>query len=128
MEERCYAIHHRADHGMSTMAIARMLGLNRHTVAKYRLCTTPPQRRFTRRQSSTCTFLPYQAYVLQQWAAGCHNARKLWREIVAQGFAGSYRTVARLTGYLKHQERQGAPGSARERQGAPGCARAWPCP
>lgn len=105
MEERFYAIHHLADQGMSTMAVARMLGLNRQTVAKYRLCTTPPQRRFTRRQSST--FLPYQAYVLQRWATGCHNARTLWREIVAQGFAGSYRTVARLTGYLKHQERHG---------------------
>ena len=105
MEERFYAIHHLANQGMSTMAIARMLGLNRQTVAKYRLCTSPPQRRFTRRQRST--FLPYQDYVLQRWATGCHNARTLWREIVAQGFPGSYRTVARLTGYLKHQERQG---------------------
>lgn len=105
MEERFYAIHHLADQGMSTMAIARMLGMNRQTVAKYRLCTSPPQRRFTQRQSSA--FLPYQAHVLQRWAHGCHNARTLWREIVTQGFPGSYRTVARLTGYLKHQERQG---------------------
>jgi transposase len=105
MEERFSAIHHLANQGMSTMAIARMLGLNRQTVAKYRLCTTPPQRRVTRRQSST--FLPYQEYVLHRWANGCHNARTLWREIVAQGFPGSYRTVARLTGYLKHQEWQG---------------------
>jgi transposase len=32
----------------------------------------------------------------------------VWREIVAQGYSGSSFVVARLTGYLKHQERTGA--------------------
>jgi len=29
---------------------------------------------------------------------------QLWREIVAQGYAGSYRNVSRLTGYLRRHE------------------------
>ncbi len=32
---------------------------------------------------------------------------QLWREITAQGYAGSYRNVSRLTGYLRRQERTG---------------------
>lgn len=42
-----------------------------------------------------------------RWAEGCHNARQLWREIQAQGYPGTYQNVARVTGYVRHQERRG---------------------
>jgi hypothetical protein len=38
----------------------------------------------------------------------CTTTRQLWREIVTQGSPGSYRQLARLTGYLRRQERMGA--------------------
>jgi transposase len=106
MEERYHAIHQLAQTGMDKTTIARALGLNWQTVHKYLTYTTPPQRRHTVRRISALT--PYQRYLLGRWAGGCHNARQLWRELVAQGYPGSYFTVARLTGYLKRQEQLGA--------------------
>jgi transposase len=106
MEERFNAIQRLAHEGMSKTAIARALGLNWQTVRKYLTYTTPPQRSYTVRQSSV--LMAYQAYILGRWASGCHNTRQLWREIAAQGYSGGYRTLARLTGYLRQQERLGA--------------------
>jgi hypothetical protein len=106
MEERFHAIHQLAQTGMDQTAIARTLGLNWQTVHKYLTYSAPPQRRHSVRRISA--LIPYQRYLLGRWASGCHNARQLWREIVAQGYPGSYFVVARLTGYLKHQERSGA--------------------
>ncbi len=80
--------------------------MNLQTVHKYLTYLAPPQRGHTVRRISA--LIPYQRYLLGRWASGCHNARQLWREIVAQGYPGSYFVVARLTGYLKHQERIGA--------------------
>jgi transposase len=37
-------------------------------------------------------FLPY---LRQRWQAGCQVAITLWRELIAQGFTGSFNTVAR---------------------------------
>ncbi len=51
--------------------------------------------------------VPYEGYLLAQWRSGRRDAMHLWREIVAQGYVGSYRNVSRLTGYLRGQERTG---------------------
>jgi transposase len=50
---------------------------------------------------------PYEGYILAQWRGGRRNAMQLWRAIVAQGYAGSYRNVSRLTGYLHARDRTG---------------------
>lgn len=105
MHERFATIQRLAHEGMSISAIARALRLHRHTVQKYLACTAPPRRRHTVRQPSTLT--PHQDYLLARWMSGCHNARQLWREIVARGYPGAYRTVARVTGYLRKRERSG---------------------
>src|SRR5262249_42770488 len=106
MAARFTAVQQLAHEGLSIAAIAHTLRLNWQTVHKYVAYTTPPQRRHTVRTSSVLT--PYQGYLLGRWASGCRNARQLWREIAAQGYPGSYRHVARLTGYLRRQERVGA--------------------
>ena len=105
MQARFTAIHHLASQGMSRSAIARELGVHRHTVQKYLAHESPPERRHYTRQTSILA--PYETYVLAQWCDGRRNAMQLWREIVAQGYAGSYRNVSRLTGYLRRQERTG---------------------
>jgi transposase len=102
---RFTTIHHLASQGMSRSAIARELGVHRHTVQKYLAHESAPERRHYTRQTSILA--PYEAYVLAQWCGGRRNAMQLWREIVAQGYAGSYRNVSRLTGYLCRQERTG---------------------
>jgi len=90
---------------LSKEAIARRLSVNRQTVYKYLRLTTAPERRPISRTVSALTV--YEGYLLRRWAEGCRNARQLWREIQQQGYAGAYRNVARITGYLRHQERRG---------------------
>jgi transposase len=102
MRARYAAIQQLTQEGMSISAIARALKLHRHTVQKYRTCTSPPQRHYTTRQTSALT--PHQGYLVERWRSGCHNARQLWRELAAHGYPGSYHTVARLTGYLRQRE------------------------
>ncbi|HLI57315.1 MAG TPA: ISL3 family transposase [Actinomycetota bacterium] len=105
MRERWTQIHARAGEGLSKEAIAERLGLNRKTVYKYLALTAPPTRRHGWRQESALA--PYEGYLLRRWAEGCRKARRLWREIQAQGYPGAYQNVVRITGYLRHQERQG---------------------
>ncbi len=105
MHARFTDIHHLASTGMNRSAIARELGVHRHTVQKYLAHESPPERRHYTRKTSMLA--PYEGYLLAQWRSGCRNAMQLWREITAQGYAGSYRNVSRLTGYLRRQERSG---------------------
>lgn len=105
MRERFEQIHALAAKGRSKEAIARELQVNRQTVYKYLRLKAPPERRHTSRAVSA--LVPYEGYLLRRWAEGCHNARQLWREIQAQGYPGAYRNIARITGYLRHEERRG---------------------
>lgn len=105
MRKRFEAIHGLAAKGLSKEAIARELSVNRQTVYKYLRLKAPPERRPISRTGSA--LMPYEGYLLRRWAEGCHNARQLWREIQAQGYPGAYGNVARITGYLRHQERRG---------------------
>lgn len=106
MRDRFQRIHALAAEGLSKEAIARRLELNRQTVYKYLALTAPPERCHICRAETAIA--PYEGYLLRRWLDGCHNARALWREIGTQGYGGSYRNVARITGYLKQQERAGS--------------------
>jgi transposase len=102
IRRRYEAIQALAAKGMKGQAIARELGLHRHTVERnLRLPTCPERARHPRMPNMLD---PYEPYLRQRWAQGCHNARRLWREIVAQGFAGSYRPVSRFATYLRRRE------------------------
>jgi transposase len=105
MRERFEAVQALAADGMSNSAIARALGLHRHTIQKYRGLTAAPERRHRTRAARILA--PYEGYLLERWKSGCHNARALWREIAARGYRGKYRSVARLVAHLRAQERTG---------------------
>jgi transposase len=107
MRERFERIHALAARGLTKSAIARALGLHRHTVQKYLALGAAPERRHVTRKTSILA--PYAGYILERWRQGSRNARQLWREIAAQGYPGSYQNVARLTGYLRRQEQLGLP-------------------
>jgi transposase len=107
MRKRYEAVQQLAATGMSTSAIARALGVHRHTVQKYRPLPAPPERRHGWRLPSLLA--PYEAYLLERWRQGCHNAMALWRELEQRGFPGKYRTVARLVAHWKALARTGAP-------------------
>jgi hypothetical protein len=36
-----------------------------------------------------CVLDPYRDHLERRWVEGCHNAARLWRELVALGFSGS---------------------------------------
>lgn len=73
--------------GMSSRAIARAVGLSRHTVQRYIRADGFPERAPRRPRPGIVT--PYEAYLRERWNAGCQNAQQLWREIQGQGFTGS---------------------------------------
>jgi transposase len=106
-QARFDSIHTLASKGMNKSAIARALGIHRHTVQKYLLLDRAPHRRAAPRMSSI--LLPYEQYLLERWKQGCRNAMGLWREIRAEGYPGSYRTVARYLADLRSQKRTGVP-------------------
>jgi transposase len=102
MRERFDAVQALAAEGMALSAIARALGLHRHTVQKYAGLTAAPERRH--RTRAVRLLAPYEGYLVERWQSGCRNARALWREIAARGYPGKYRSVARLVAHLRTQE------------------------
>ncbi|MFD5430429.1 ISL3 family transposase, partial [Streptomyces sp. NPDC127084] len=116
------AVHAVSDHGRSFSAIARDLGLNRRTVAKYArasswqecLRRTPPRR--------STSLDPYLEYLRQRWEEGEHTATVLHQEIVAKGYCGHYQRVKMAIAPL----RRGLPiDTPRERPPSPRQVARW---
>ena len=103
--ERYETIRSMAQKGMSKSAIARAFGLKRQTVAKYLRAEGAPQRRS--RRGTSRILAPYESYILERCRQGYWNAMGLWREIVALGYPGEYKSVSRLVGYLRKIARDG---------------------
>jgi len=102
----CFAaIHAAAARGLNKSAIARTLGVHRHTVQKYLALDAAPERRHANRHASILP--PYEAQLRARWQQGCRDARALWHEIQGHGYAGSYRPVARAVRQLRLAEAAG---------------------
>lgn len=80
------------DQGLSTRQIARTLRLSRTTVHRFLHTESFPERQSRRPRPSLLT--SYESYLRGRWAAGCHNATMLWRELRSQGFTGG-RSIVR---------------------------------
>ncbi|MEU9734826.1 ISL3 family transposase [Streptomyces sp. NPDC048002] len=87
------AVHAVSESGRSLSAMARELGLNRRTVAKYARATCWQEcvRRLPPRRSTSLD--PYLDYLRQRWEEGEHTATVLHQEIVAKGYLGHYQRV-----------------------------------
>lgn len=71
--------------------IAQRIGISSQSV--YRILkqeAAPPPRQRSRSHS---ILDPYLSYLSDRWNQGCHKARQLYEEIVAQGYTGSRRTL-----------------------------------
>jgi transposase len=81
--------------------IAQLIGISSQSV--YRILkqeAAPPPRRRSRSHSVVD---PYLSYLSERWNQGCHKARQLYEEIVAQGYTGSLRTLEmRLRAFRPH--------------------------
>lgn len=88
--------------GATIMDIARMVGVTRRTVYRY-LNDGPPQRRRSTPRGRRRVLEPWEPYLLQRWAEGCHTATVLWAEIHAQGFAHSVSNVQRFCAQMRRE-------------------------
>jgi transposase len=76
--------------GASISGISRQLGADRKTLRRWLRAEEVPSWRKPRRGS---ILDPHRAHLERRWAEGCRNAARLWRELVALGFAGRPATV-----------------------------------
>lgn len=81
------AVQQRKDSGQSNSAIALELGANRKTIRKYLRAEHPPA--YGPRLGRRSKLIPYLPYLRQRWEEGCHNAHKLYGELVARGYTGA---------------------------------------
>ena len=94
--------------GFPANHIAREVGIGRKTVQRWLHAGRFPERAPTPRRPSLLD--PYEPYLRQRWAAGCHNSLQLWREIHAQGFPGAASLVRRYVAHWRPEPgRRGRP-------------------
>lgn len=72
--------------GWTHAAIADQVHISQRTILRWLATGSFPERK--PRTQSPSAFAPYADYLTQRWAAGCHNATQLWREVCAQGYGG----------------------------------------
>jgi transposase len=93
--------------GADLRHICKRLGVSARTVYRYKDLTEPPPRPAYKRRASVLD--PYVPYLVKRWREGCHNGKKLYREIREQGYANSEETCARFTAQLRRAEARGKP-------------------
>lgn len=79
--------------------IAHIVGVGSRSVYRALEHEQPPAQR-TRRCTHHITG-PYLPYLIKRWNDGCHTARELYQEIVAQGYTGSLRTIEKIVVQLR---------------------------
>jgi transposase len=88
--------------GMKPQDIARQLAMGERTVREWLKSEAFPEAQKRRKRQSS--FDPFAAYVLKRWQDGERNGLALWREISAQGYTGTQRSVYRHLETLKQAE------------------------
>ena len=111
--------------------ICHQLGISARTVYRYKDLTEPPPRQAYKRRASVLD--PYVPYLVRRWNEGCHNGKRLYREIREQGYQNSEEICARFMTQLRRAEARGKPLSSvpRARAGSmaglsPTAKRTWP--
>ncbi len=104
--------------GADLRHICRRLGISARTVYRYKDLEEPPPRPAYKRKASVLD--PYVPYLVRRWNEGCHNGKRLYREIRERGYANSEEICARFTAQLRRAEARGKPVSSvpRARQGS----------
>jgi transposase len=97
--------------GMTRTQIAQRVGLSRKTVSRWLNTTAYPAHPGAKRRgrpygSQLDRFKPY---LLERFQAGCHNARRLYEEIRAQGYRGCDSLVRKFITVIRRAEGQGMP-------------------
>ena len=99
------------EQGTPTKEIAGRLGMGERTVRDWLKRGTFPEAKKRRKKRSS--FDPFAPYILKRWQDGERNGLALWREIRAQGYTGTQRSVYRYLETLKQAEVQASVNPAR---------------
>ena len=86
--------------GFSLSAISRKTGRERKTVRRYLRAGRFREWAMPKRRSQLEAYLPY---LEERWAAGCHNAAQLWRELRQRGFRGQAGIVRQWAGQKRRE-------------------------
>jgi transposase len=97
--------------GMSILGIADQLRMSRTTVRNFVYAGAFPERASVLRTKSLLE--PDIPYLEKRLAQGCRNANQLWKELISQGFEGSYKLVNRWL--APRREKPGRKHSLREK-------------
>jgi transposase len=126
------AIHALSAQGAGITTIARQLGISRPTVYAYLRRDTPPTPRSPQRSGQVLR--PYLPYLIRRWREGMTDSMRLWRELQAQGYTHSARTVGRFMTRLRRAaeagqvpEAQASPYTRRQGPSARAVSCAWVC-
>ena len=95
--ERHKAVHRLLARGWTISAIARELGLARHTAERYAHCKNLDG--LIEGSLRTTRLDDYKPYLIRRWNEGCTDAARLFREIKTQGYPG--RTPQAVRRYLR---------------------------
>ena len=101
--------------GTSLSEIARRFHMGRMTVQKFAYAQTYPETAAYRVKAGMLH--PYEAYLRDRWQQGCRNGANLYREVVAMGYPGKRKQVARLVAYLRKQTKAGMTDFSTQPQG-----------
>ena len=100
-------VHQLRQQGFKVADIAHHLGMGERTVFTYLANLQFPEwQPYPHRRQAQSLLTPYKPYLLEQWNAGQRQTKRLFEEIVQQGYAGSYMTVTRYTHQLRQAQRQ----------------------
>jgi len=106
------------EQGYGQRAIARALGVARHTVQRFTQADAFPARK--QRAPRPTILTPYEPYLRERWDAGEQNAATLYGELRTRGFTGASSLVRqRVAKWRDGPAPPGRPGARRARHTRP---------
>ncbi len=99
--ERVGALHREA---RSVSDIVRQTGFDRRTIAKWIQADALPQRNAAAPKTTSPAY--FEEYLLRRWSEGCLRGRRLFQEIKARGYTGSFSNLERLLAKWRNPKRK----------------------
>ena len=92
--------------GRTISDIVRQTGFDRRTVAKWIQADALPQRNASAAKTTSPRY--FEDYLSSRWSEGCVRGRRLFREIKARGYTGSFSNLERLLAKWRNPKRKAA--------------------